>query len=193
MPYPSQITLEQVVASGRKLVERDGVEQFALAGVAVDLGVRTPSLYRYVDNKVALLRLINREFLVELFQVLERASVNGASPMERLSAVLYAYRAFAHANPRVYQMAFAYDVDALRPDEDFLVSLVLPLQRDMAAISGAAGSLAALRGAFALVHGWVMLELTDQLRRGGDLAADFGRATEAYLAGWGEPPGPVER
>jgi AcrR family transcriptional regulator len=193
MPYPSQITLEQVVASGRKLVERDGVEQFALAGVAVDLGVRTPSLYRYVDSKVALLRLINREFLVELFRALEQASVTGASPTERLTAVLHAYRAFAHANPRIYQMAFAYDVDPLRPDEDFLGSRALPLHRDMAAISGEAGSLAALRGAFALVHGWVMLELTDQLRRGGDLGADFRRAAGAYLAGWGESPVPANR
>jgi hypothetical protein len=54
----------------------------------------------------------------------------------------------------------------------------------MAAISGVEDSLAALRGALALLHGFVMLELKDQFRRGGDLGETFEKVIEAYVAGW---------
>jgi hypothetical protein len=54
----------------------------------------------------------------------------------------------------------------------------------MTAVSGPKNSLAALRGAMALVHGFVLLELHGQLRRGGDLALDFDTAVHAYLRGW---------
>ena len=54
----------------------------------------------------------------------------------------------------------------------------------MAQITGEAQSLAALRGALALVHGFVMLELKGQLEREGDVGAAFAAAVQAYLQGW---------
>lgn len=186
MPYPSQISLQQVIDTAGTLLERDGFERFSLAGVAAELGVKTPSLYRYVDSRVDLLRKVNLAFLNQLFDVMALAGREAVAPRERLLAVLNAYRAYARAHPRTYLMSFAYSVSELRPDEDLLVRMVLPLQEAMAALSGAARSLPALRGALALVHGWVMLELTDQLRRGGDLDADFQQAARAYLDGWAD-------
>jgi hypothetical protein len=62
--------------------------------------------------------------------------------------------------------------------------MALPLQALMSAVSGPEDSLAALRGAMALVHGFVLLELHGQLRRGGDLAVDFDTVVRAYLRGW---------
>lgn len=184
MPYPSQVTHQQVVEAAQGLVERVGFERFAMADVASELGVKTPSLYRYVDGRVDLLRQVNLAFLNKLFEAMDLAGQDVGGPRERLLAVLTAYRAFGHAHARTYLMSFAYNVAELRPDEDLLVRMVLPLQESMAALSGPARSLAALRGALAFVHGWLMLELTDQLRRGGDLDADFQTAAAAYLAGW---------
>ena len=54
----------------------------------------------------------------------------------------------------------------------------------MAKITGQKQSLPALRGALALVHGFVMLELKDQLQRGGDLTMAFDASVNAYLHGW---------
>ena len=64
------------------------------------------------------------------------------------------------------------------------MQMVLPIQAVMAEISGQERSLAALRGALALVHGFVMLELTNQLRRGGSLEEAFTESAAAYLRGW---------
>ncbi len=184
MPYPSQLDHAQLVRTAQMLIEREGVETFSLGAVARELGVKTPSLYRYVANKVDLLRQVNLAFLEGLFAVMEAAGQEAETPEAQMMAVMHAYRRYAHDHPRLYMMSFAYRVDELRPDEDLLVRLVLPLQAAMAEISGEAQSLTALRGVLALLHGFVMLELTDQLRRGGDLDQAFDRSAKAYLAGW---------
>jgi hypothetical protein len=99
-------------------------------------------------------------------------------------ALALAYRAFAHANPRTYLLSTTSEADELRPPEEILLRVALPLQAAIAEISGEVHSLAALRGAYGLVHGFVMLELTNQLRRGGDLESAFVQSVEAYLRGW---------
>ena len=67
----------------------------------------------------------------------------------------------------------AADLDALPP----------VIGAALAEWAGEADSLPALRGLWALAHGYVSLELTDSLQRGGDLSATFDRAIRAYLAG----------
>lgn len=54
----------------------------------------------------------------------------------------------------------------------------------IAEISGERYALVALRGALALAHGYVMLELNRQLRRGRDLDKTFDQVIIAYLTGW---------
>ena len=83
----------------------------------------------------------------------------------------------------VFEYAAAL-VRATRPDEAYMVQLITPVQELMAALVGEAESLTALRGAYALVHGYVMLELNEQLRRGGDLEAVYQEVIRAYLRGW---------
>lgn len=188
MPYPAQISAADVLDAAEELIEAQGVEQLALNDVARALGVKTPSLYRYVDSKAGLLRQLNLRFLEGLFAAMHGAP-DAAQPVEaRLLAAMTAYRAYALAHPRLYLMAFAYMVDDLRPGEDLLVQMVLPLQAEAAELAGAADSLAALRSIYAYVHGFVMLELTNQLRRGGDLSADFAQGARACLAGWRRAP-----
>ena len=58
------------------------------------------------------------------------------------------------------------------------------MQEIMAQITGQEQSLPALRGALALVHGFVMLELKDQLQRGRDLTMAIDASVNAYLRGW---------
>ena len=105
-----------------------------------------------------------------------------AEPEPRFIAVAHALRRYAHANPQLYMLAFTTPDE--RPDENLLVQMVLPFQAMIAAIAGQENSLAALRGALALIHGFVMLELNRQLQRGGDLDAAFEQSLIAFLAGW---------
>ena len=76
------------------------------------------------------------------------------------------------------------DEPASQPDPDYLVQLILPLQRIVAEMVGEENSLPALRGMYALMHGFVLAELTGQFRRGGDLAAAFESAVAAQIRGW---------
>jgi hypothetical protein len=110
--------------------------------------------------------------------------VTGDTPHARLTAICHAYRAFAHRWPLTYGLNFANLNDSLRPDDAELEGVALPLQTLMAEIAGAAQAHAALRGMQALIHGFVMLELNGQFRRGGDLDAHFAQVVTAYLSGW---------
>ena len=185
MPYPSQITAEQIVQVAHAIVERDGVEKLSLSKLAEELGVRAPSLYRYFASKESLLQAVNLLTLQQLFADMDDAladSMGDAS--RRLLDVAQTLRRFAHAHPHAYVSAMTAQVRVTRPDEGVLVQMVLPIQAIMAELCGPDQSLAALRGLFALAHGFSLLELHGQLQRGGDLDAAFAGSVAAFLRGW---------
>ncbi len=185
MPYPAQIDRDTIVAQARRLIREQGVEALTLAKLARALGVKAPSLYRHVANKQALLVAVNLDTLNDLFEALAEARRDATRPSsERLLAVLRAFRQYALTHPSLYQLAMTSPPGDGRPEEEMLVQMVLPLQALMADVVGEADSLSALRGAVALAHGFVMLEINQQLQRGGDLEAAFVASAEAYLRGW---------
>ncbi len=185
MPYPAQTDRPTIVQTARMLIEHEGVDHVSLARLASVLGIKAPSLYRHVPSKTALLQAVVTLTFQQLFDAYTTAlEAGGHTPQEQVLAILRAHRAFAHANPQTYVLAFTTTVPEQRADEAMLEQLALPLQQLMAGLSGLAQSLAALRGALALVHGFVMLELNQQLRRGGDVDAAFEAAITAYIIGW---------
>ena len=185
MPYPAQTDLTTIVLMAQKLIEDEGVEQLSLARLAAALGIKAPSLYRHVASKSALIRLVNQLTLDDLFVAFAAAtSTTLATPQAHMTAILESYRAFALAHPQTYTLAFTTTDPEERPEARALEQKVLPLQTLMAQITGEAQSLAALRGALALVHGFVMLELKGQWQREGDVSEAFAAAIRAYLRGW---------
>lgn len=184
MPYLAQTSREAIVDAAQALIERGGVKQLSLAGLAAALNIKAPSLYRHVASKAALIRLVNARTFGQLFAAYDAAlGAGGGRPAEQMRRILYAHRAFARAHPARYVLAFTTAAAEERPDDKALEDLALPIQQVMAGVSGEAASLSGLRGALALVHGFVMLELHQQLRRGGDLDSAFAAAVEAYLDG----------
>lgn len=184
MPYPSQISRDEIIDQAAAMITADGVDNLSMHKLSAALGVKAPSLYRYVGNKTELIRAVNLATLEQMFVMMdEAATASSGEPNEKLLAVFLAYRAFALANPRRYLLAY-HENDAYRSDEDLLVQMVLPIQGIMVALTGEVRSLTALRGALALVHGFVLLEINNQLRRGGDLDEAFRDAVQAYLRGW---------
>jgi AcrR family transcriptional regulator len=185
MPYPAQTDRETIIQTARILIEQEGVEQLSLARLAAALGLKAPSLYRHVASKTALLQAVNTLTFQKLFEYYQTALAAGSSgPKVQLATILRAHRAFAWANPKTYILAFTTSIPEQRADETMLEQLALPIQALMAQLSGPEQSLAALRGALALVHGFVMLELNDQFKRGGNLDEAFEAAIRAYLMGW---------
>ncbi len=183
-PFPGRINREAVIQTAIELIEAEGVEQLSVNVLAERLGVKTPSLYRYVRNKTDLLRAVNEATFSALFAVLYPALETPGHAQARVMAVAQAYRAFAHQHPVSYGLAYTNTIPELRPDESALEQAALRFQALMAELSGEANSLVALRGLLALIHGFVMLELGGQLRRGGDLSAAFSGSVEAYIRGW---------
>jgi AcrR family transcriptional regulator len=184
MPYPAQVTRERIIETARELIERDGFDQLSLARLAEALHIKAPSLYRHVSSKGDLLREVNLETSQRLIETLHNAAETTPEVMPQLLALASAYRDFAHANPATYMLAFSNTFPESRPDAAVLANLALPIQAAVAPLSGEENSLTALRGLFALIHGFVMLELNEQFQRGGDLDVTFMRVVETYLRGW---------
>lgn len=183
MPYPAQISRDSIVEKARDMVEAEGADRLSLHKLAAALGVKAPSLYRYFAGKTDLLRAVNLQTVQRMVEAMKQASGTGDAHA-RLLAMAHACRDFGHRYPMTYRLAFTHTNPALRPDDSLAEALALPLQQVMAEISGEEHSLAALRGAWALIHGFIMFELNGQFRRGGDLEAAFTQSVEAYLAGW---------
>ena len=138
-PYPSQIDLDAIVSTATTLIEAEGAEQLSLHRLAAALGVKAPSLYRYVPNKLALLRAVNERTSAALVDAMRAAgeSAEGA-PGARIVSMAQTYRAFAQAHPAAYSLAFAPQDPAARPDPALLAQMVLPLQDLVAGVSGEA-------------------------------------------------------
>lgn len=184
-PYPAQTDRDSIIQSACEILESNGVENLSLNKVAAEFGIRAPSLYRYVASKTDLLKAVIERTFRNQFEAYESALKNtNADPEEQLLALFHAHREFAHANPNAYILAYTTTTPELRSDPAELEQQAMVIQKIMAEISGQEQSLSALRGALALVHGYVMLELKEQLQRGGDLRMAFDESIRAYLRGW---------
>lgn len=184
-PYPSQTDRVRIVETARTLIERDGIDALSLARVATTLGIKAPSLYRHIESKNSLLQAVIEQTYQAMFQAYDDAlSASGDDPVEKLLNISRAQRRFAHENPNTYMLAYTTQNPELQTNPDLLLERAVAIQAIMREVSGDEKSLAALRGSLALVHGFVMLELNGQFRRGGDLSAAFDNALEAYLNGW---------
>jgi AcrR family transcriptional regulator len=183
MPYPAQFRREDAITIARDLIEADGVDGVSLARLAAALGIKAPSLYKHFADKDALLREINTLTWRGLTTAMGAACDGADSPPACLSAMASAYRAYALAHPTIYALAFDSNAPATTPDPSTLEALALPLQGVVAEMVGEDESLAALRGFWALVHGFVVLEIGGKFQRGGSLEAAYHAAVAAYLSG----------
>jgi AcrR family transcriptional regulator len=183
MPYPTQVTREQIILTARDLLERHGYDSLSLAKLAEALGIKAPSLYKHVSDKAHLLMATNAQTLLELTQAMQTAVQQHATPPQQLLAMAHAYRAYALSHPVTYELAFSNTIANTRPDASFREALALPLQAVWAQWVGEEHALVALRGSWALVHGFVILEIGQHFERGGDLEATFTQTVTAYIAG----------
>ncbi|NJL93010.1 MAG: TetR/AcrR family transcriptional regulator [Anaerolineae bacterium] len=189
MPYPSRVNEVRLVESAWQMIGTEGsAEQVSLAKLAAAFGVKAPSLYRYFPNKTELVRAVNLLTLTRmnahLLGALENLTAGAAT--QRALAMGHAYRAFARQYPAQYRLA--YHSNGVQPAIEALEALALPVQQVMAELVGPEKALLALRGAWALLHGFASLEINQAFRRAGDLDAAFEGAWLAYVRGWAANP-----
>ena len=117
MPTPSRTSTAQIVAAGRVILEAEGFEGLTMQRVAAAVGVRAPSLYKRVDGRGELVRLITADAAADLSRALEAAATDrrsGTGP----GRIATAFRAFAHAHPEAYALLFRRLPEGWNPDVD---------------------------------------------------------------------------
>lgn len=172
MPTLARTSLGEIVQTGRRILEAEGLDRLTMQRVAAEVGVRPPSLYKHVRNRAHLIHLINSAVARELADVLD-ASLGHASPAEDLAAMADAYRAFAHEQPEAYGLLFARVPEGWRVEPELNERAGSPVLRLAASLAGPEHALDAARLIAAWANGFVSMELADSFRLGGDLDAAF--------------------
>ncbi|HET9260605.1 MAG TPA: WHG domain-containing protein [Acidimicrobiia bacterium] len=177
MPTPSRTSLDEIVASGRELIETDGLRSLTMNRVAGMVGVRAPSLYKHVANRADLVRLIAEDVIGELLHRLEHA-VTHEDPRADLEALAHSFRNFAKEAPGAYQLVFQSLPADARPDPERLEAAAAPVIRIAERLVGRDRALEAARTFTAWAHGFVSMELAGVFRMGGDVDRAFAFGAE---------------
>lgn len=172
MPTPARTSLQEIVSAGRGIVESGGVEGLTMQGVAKAVGVRAPSLYKHVDGRGELIRLIIEAVVAELGGALE-AAVGGEDPVGDLAKLARAFREFAHSHPESYRMIFAPMPEEWRPSPEKLFTSVDAVLRTTSALAGPERALEGARLVTAWAHGFLTMELAGAFRLEGDIDQAF--------------------
>jgi AcrR family transcriptional regulator len=100
-------TRGEIKAAALRQLAEHGPEGLSLNGIAKELGMTGPALYRYVASRDELLAELVVDAWEELADALERAAEANARtpPAGRLEAIGLAYRTWATAQPHRYRLA----------------------------------------------------------------------------------------
>ena len=168
-PAPARTSGDAIVAAARELLEAHGLDGVTMVAVAARVGVRPPSLYKRVRDRAALVAAIAVDAADELGAALAAADPGPrAEPVDRLTAVALAYRAFSRRSPRAVALLFGDPTAAGDPPLDAARRAAQPILEIAAAIAGPERSLDAARVITAFVHGFTAMESAGAFRLGGD-------------------------
>lgn len=184
MPTPARTSLEAIVAAGREVLEAEGLDGLTMKRVADVVGVRPPSLYKRVNGRGNLVRLVIEDVGRELAATIAGAA-GSEDPARDLASLAHAFRAFAHANPRAYGYVLGPLPAAWQPDLEVLA----PANEAVLAVAGRlAGPDHALEGARMIVawaNGFVSMELAGAFRLGGDVDEAFAFGIDRLAVAFG--------
>jgi AcrR family transcriptional regulator len=172
-----------VVQAAADLADREGLEGVSLATLATRLGVRSPTLYHYVDGLAGLRRELALLGTRELGQRIGRA-VMGKAGDEAVIALAQAYRGSVNEHSGLY----AATIQAAHPTDSELSAiqseLVEVVVRTLSAyhLEGdeAVHAVRILRSA---VHGFATLESSGGFGLALDLDESFRLMLQALIAG----------
>ena len=182
MPTPAKTSIEDIVATGRSILEAEGLDALTLQRIAVAVGVKAPSLYKRVASRGDVIRRIANDAAAELGGRLAAAGGTG-DPRTDLRAMARAARSFANEHPRAYALIFAPLPDGQAVDPELNRRVSDPLFRVAGELVEPADVLEAARLVVAWVHGFVSMEQAGAFRLGGDVDAAFEYGLDRILAG----------
>lgn len=195
-PARARTSNEHIVAAGRELLEAGGLDAVTMLAVAERVGVRAPSLYKRFAGRGALVAAIGADALEDLAQRLQPPT-RDPDASAGLRAIAAGFRAFAHSNPRAYELLFMNLPPGSRPPAELNAMASAPLLQVAERLVGPERALEAARLVTAFAHGFVSMELTDAFRLGGDVDEAYRYGVDALVdaltstrGGRTSPPGP---
>jgi AcrR family transcriptional regulator len=178
-----------LVQAAAQLVDREGLESVSLATLATRLGVRSPTLYHYVEGLAGLRRELALLGIRDLAQRIGQA-VMGKAGDEAVIALGHAYRGFVNEHPGLYaateQAADPTDTELAAVQSEIVEIAVRALSAYHLAGDEAVHAVRLLRSA---VHGFATLESSGGFGLPLDLDESFRRLLQALIAGLRQPDG----
>lgn len=110
-------TRAEIIAAAWQLAERDGIAGLSLRDLAVEVGMRAPSLYTYVENKAAIYDEMFAAGYHELAEVMHEVELDVGDPISALEGRIAAFIDFCQASVPRYQLMFTRAVPEWRPSD----------------------------------------------------------------------------
>jgi AcrR family transcriptional regulator len=190
MAYPKLLSSAEILKTAVHLLERGDADGLSLRAVALALGVKAPSLYRYFPHKEALEVAVAEEILTVMLGEFQAASAN-ADADTKFRRMVDAYLRFARERFSLY----AFVVQSSRPERygskagKALWNLLLEAA---SGVSGKPDDTAAAVATWSFVHGYATLEHSGAFGASGPKGG-LERGVEAFLSNFRSSAQPMRK
>jgi AcrR family transcriptional regulator len=168
------LSSQDVVAAAADLADEAGYTELTMGRVAQRLGIRTPSLYKHVDDLADLRHRVATQAMTELGEAV-RDALQGRSGLDALTAMLTAIRAYVTAHPGRY--AATTGAQFTGPDDPLLTASSRLLGSIAAMLRGYGIDNTemdhAIRTLRCTIHGYAALQADDGFQRNADPEETF--------------------
>lgn len=161
---------DEILDVAATVLEEEGPDALTMRELAARMGIRAPSLYKHVRDKDDIVAGLQERALIDMARHLAAADPG-------LSALADAYRAWARAHPRLYEVATRRPLARERIAPGVESSAAAPI------LAAAGGDEHLARALWALAHGLVDLELSHRFPPGADLDATWRTALTGFERG----------
>jgi AcrR family transcriptional regulator len=163
------LTTEDVVAAAAVLADEVGYQDLTMGMLAQRLGVRTPSLYKHVDDLADLRHRLATKATTELGEAI-RDALQGRSGRDALAALLTATRSYVTAHPGRY--AATIGAEFTGPADPLLAASTRVIDSIAAVLRGygiAESDMShAIRTVRCTIHGFAVLQAARGFQWSGD-------------------------
>ncbi|ROQ15510.1 TetR family transcriptional regulator [Rathayibacter sp. PhB93] len=161
MPTPERTSLDAIVRAAAEILEEEGLAGVTMQAVAQRVGVRAPSLYKRVEGRDTLLRLVAEATLGELAARVE--------PIEDAAELAGAFRAFGRERPAAFLLVMAPAPGTPVARQEFRDAASASVLRVAAGLAGQEHALEAARTLTAWATGFIGMEINGAFTLGGDV------------------------
>jgi AcrR family transcriptional regulator len=171
MPTPDRTSLDQIVSAACDLLETEGLAGLTMQAVAQRVGVRPPSLYKRVQNRDQLIRLVAEATLTEFASRL--------GPSASFVDIATNFRKIGQERPVAFQLVMIPGAGIPLAESQYGAAAVEPILRVARELAGEEQSLEAARTLTAWAAGFITMELNGSFRLGGNVddAWEYGLKT----------------